>query len=66
MIEMTDLLDDLMDQSARRILARPRSSGYLEPHACDGCGETREDVDLFAEDSASDQTLWLCQTCGEA
>lgn len=66
MTGVIDLLDDLMAQTDVIITLADRSVDLLEPRACDGCGETRPDVDLWAENSETGEELWLCSTCGEA
>ena len=60
-----DLLDDLMAQTDVTFSLPDRSQGFLEPRACDGCGKTRPDVDLWAMNSETGEELWLCSTCGE-
>lgn len=66
MIEMADLLDDLMAQTDMTFTLPDRSQDFLEPRACDGCGQIKPDVDVWAEHSDTGERVLLCQSCGEA
>lgn len=42
-----------------------RSFEVSRSHECDGCGEVKPDVDLWAEDGETGEELWLCEACGD-
>ncbi len=65
MTETIDLLDDLTDLTSSRPLFLQSSHNFVNARECDGCGEIRPDVDLFAEDCQTSEQLWLCLACGE-
>lgn len=62
---MTDLLDELMAQADAKFPDSGRPSMGFEAHHCDGCGEVKDDVDLWAEDSETGEEVWLCISCGD-
>jgi len=62
---MLDLLDDVMTLADEKPMTSGMRTWGEEIHECDGCGEVKPDVDLWAEDSETGQELGLCQTCGE-
>jgi len=35
------------------------------PHLCNVCGESKTDIDLWAENDKTGEQLWLCQACGD-
>lgn len=61
----TDLLDDVMDRTDLEFLPSGRPPKVAQGHECDSCGESKPDVDLWAEDSETGEQVWLCEACGE-
>lgn len=64
MIMMLDLLDDVMILADQKVTTSGMRTWGEEIHDCDGCGEVPPDVDLWAEDTATGEQLWLCEACG--
>lgn len=62
---MLDLLDDVMILADQKVTTSGMRMSGEEIHDCDGCGEVKPDVDLWAEDSETGEGLWLCQACGD-
>ncbi len=64
MTEMTDVLDGMMTQADQGFLFSDRASRFDEARDCDGCGQIKPEVDLWAEDSETGEQVWLCLSCG--
>ena len=62
---MTDLHDDLVARPDQLFVASERPFEVVEGRDCDGCGQFKPEVDLWAEDSETGEELWLCEACGE-
>ncbi len=56
-----DLLDDLT--SLHPFSSEPREY-FVNERRCDGCGEIKPDVDIWAENHETGEQIWLCSTCG--
>ena len=65
MTHLIDLLDDVMAQTMEKRIASDRPVGSAEAPGCNGCGEAKPDVDLFAENTETGEELWLCLACGD-
>jgi hypothetical protein len=66
MTGVIDLLDELMAQADLSFKLSDRCVGFVEPRACDGCGQIKPDVDVWAEHSDTGEQVLLCRSCGEA
>lgn len=62
---IASLLDEVIDLADLDFQPSGRPFDVAESHECDGCGEARPDVDLWATDSETGEELWLCRACGE-
>ena len=62
---MLDLLDDVMILADEKQMTSGMRTCGEEIHVCDGCGEAKPDVDLWAEDTATGEQLRLCEACGD-
>ena len=60
---MNDLLDDVVNRAEPKFLSPVMNQDVVEDHDCHGCGEATPDVDLWAENSATGEELWLCEAC---
>ena len=45
--------------------ASTKRCGPGKAHGCDGCGEVRQDVDLWAADPETGEEVWLCEECAD-
>lgn len=61
---ITDLLAALMDEIDLPPTINDGISGSNEARACDGCGEAKPDVDLWAANDVTCESIWLCEACG--
>lgn len=66
---LQSILTDETHDLNRPAPARPSLSWTQDEndatHTCDGCGETRVGVDLWAEDEETGDELWFCLACGD-
>lgn len=61
-----DLINEMMSQVAGCSFYSGRPSEVAVAHACDGCGQSTPDVDLYAENSETGEEIWICISCGES
>ena len=62
---MASLLDEIDAIADGRSHDPDRASCPIEAHNCDGCGEVRPDVDVWATNSETGEDLRLCEACAE-
>jgi hypothetical protein len=56
---------DLIAPFDSKFLPAVRSSQVSQKHECDGCGQVKTDVDIWAEDFETGEAVWLCLACGD-
>ena len=52
------------DEAARKP-GRSRAHFHKLRHECDDCGQSKPDVDLWAESHDTGEEIWLCIVCGD-
>lgn len=65
MAQVTDLIDEVLDQAAQWFTVSKRAPKLIDARNCDGCGIAKPDVDRWAENSETGEELFLCLACGE-
>ncbi|WP_435018561.1 hypothetical protein TA3x_000538 [Tundrisphaera sp. TA3] len=64
----TTLAGDIHDHRPNATAHHPAFRSGREhdrAHRCDGCGEAKPEIDLWAEDDETGEELWLCLACGD-